>query len=260
MVFTGGLAREASKNRELLAQTIPGGIAMILSFFLNLAVAVILGSVIGFERQWRQRMAGLRTNALVSAGSALFALLSQDIVGVGDNQRIAAQVVSGVGFIGAGVIMRDGLSVRGLNTAATLWCSAAIGLLAGFGSPLKAAIGAFAVLGTNLLLRPVARRINAQPADAMTEQELHYQIRLVCREPDESHIRALILNAVTNSALTLRSIHSEELSGGEKVEVVARVQSSSYSHGLVEQILNRLSLEKGISAATWSLIKTDTAE
>jgi putative Mg2+ transporter-C (MgtC) family protein len=100
-------------------------------FALNLAAAFVLGSLIGAERQWRQRMAGLRTNALVATGAALFVILGMPTP---DNaMRVAAQVVSGIGFLGAGVIMREGLTVRGLNTAATLWCSAAVGTLSGSG-------------------------------------------------------------------------------------------------------------------------------
>ena len=224
-----------------------------LQFYSNLFVALILGAMIGLERQWRQRMAGLRTNALVSAGAALFAALSQDIQADGDHQRIAAQVVSGVGFLGAGVIMRDGLTVRGLNTAATLWCSAAVGSLAGFGSPLKATVGALAILATNIFLRPIAKKINAAPTDALTEQDFRYQIRVVCREPDESHIRALVLQAVSASTLVLRSIHSEDLNGSQRIEVTADVESQSKNNAIVEQVVSRLSLEKGVSAATWCL-------
>lgn len=91
----------------------------------------MLGAAVGIEQQWRQRMAGLRTNTLVSTGAALFVMLSVLIVGDSSPNRIVAQVVSGIGFFGAGVIMWDGHNVRGLNTAATLWCSAAIGTLAG---------------------------------------------------------------------------------------------------------------------------------
>ena len=221
------------------------------TFFSNLAIALSLGAVIGLERQWRQRMAGLRTNALVSAGAALFAALSQEIQADGDHQRIAAQVVSGVGFLGAGVIMRDGLNVRGLNTAATLWCSAAVGSLAGFGSPIKAAIGAVAILSTNIFLRPVAKKINSSPTDALTEQEYHYQIRVVCNEPQETHIRAFVLQAVSLSSLVLRSIHSEDLPGSLKVEVTASVESQTKNNILVEQVVSRMSLEKGVTAATW---------
>lgn len=223
------------------------------SFYSNLLIALILGAMIGLERQWRQRMAGLRTNALVSAGAALFAGLSQEITADGDHQRIAAQVVSGVGFLGAGVIMRDGLTIRGLNTAATLWCSAAIGSLAGFGSPLKASVGALAILATNVFLRPIAKKINSSPVDSSTEQEFRYQIKLVCREADEARIRALLLHSVNNNQLVLRSIHSEDLLGTQKVEVVADMESLSKTNNLVEQIVSRLSLDQGITAASWSI-------
>src|SRR5580658_28648 len=106
-----------------------------LQFCANLIVALVLGAVIGVERQWRQRMAGLRTNALVSLGAALFVLfglLMSRNPGIAPT-RIAAYVVSGVGFLGAGVILRDGVNVRGMNTAATIWCSSAVGVLAGGG-------------------------------------------------------------------------------------------------------------------------------
>jgi len=98
---------------------------------INLAVALGLSAVIGFERQWRNRLAGLRTNTLVSLGAATFVIFAAVVPGDASPTRVAAQVVSGIGFLGAGLIFREGLNVRGLNTAATLWCSAAIGALAG---------------------------------------------------------------------------------------------------------------------------------
>lgn len=101
-------------------------------YILNLVVAMCLGALIGAERQWRQRMAGLRTNALVATGAAVF-ILSSIETSPDSPGRIAAQVVSGIGFLGAGVIMREGMNIRGLNTAATLWCSAGIGVLCGLG-------------------------------------------------------------------------------------------------------------------------------
>ncbi len=131
-------------------------------FIVRLLAALALGAIIGAERQLRQRLAGLRTNALVAAGSALFVLvtaLSDDPEGTA---RIAAQVVSGIGFLGAGVIMREGLNVRGLNTAATLWCSAAVGVLSGLGQLVEASVGAIAILGANIVLRGMTQRINRQ--------------------------------------------------------------------------------------------------
>jgi putative Mg2+ transporter-C (MgtC) family protein len=97
-------------------------------FLLRLGAAVPGGALIGFERQWRSRGAGLRTNTLVAAGAAMFVLIAQMTprqTGY-DPTRITSYVVSGVGFLGAGVIISDGARVRGINTAATLWCAAAV--------------------------------------------------------------------------------------------------------------------------------------
>ena len=101
---------------------------------LNLSVAVLCGAVIGSERQVRQRMAGLRTNALVALGAAAFVTFSGLYPNEVSPTRVAAQIVSGIGFLGAGIIFRDGFNVHGLNTAATLWCSAAVGMMAGAGA------------------------------------------------------------------------------------------------------------------------------
>src|ERR1700761_2107979 len=115
---------------------------------LRLTVALLLGSAIGFERQWNQKMAGLRTNALVALGACGFVVFS-GLVGQGDPTRVAAQVVSGIGFLG------DGINVHGLNTAATLWCSAMVGTLAGAGHFAPSLLAAAFVIGTNLVLRPL---------------------------------------------------------------------------------------------------------
>jgi len=129
-------------------------------FIIRLLASLIFGSLIGFERQWRQRMASLRTNSLVAMGSAMFVMMGALLAGVDSQGRVAAYVVSGIGFLGGGVILRDGLNVRGLNTATTLWCTAAIGTLAGCGYLPLALAGTLGVLLTNVVLRPVAYRIN----------------------------------------------------------------------------------------------------
>src|SRR6202049_3812524 len=138
----------------------------------RLGLALVLGSAIGFERQWHQKMAGLRTNALVALGSSGFVVFSA-MVGQGDPTRIAAQIVTGIGFLGAGIILREGINVHGLNTAATLWCSAMVGTFAGAGfwAPSLAAAGF--VVATNLLLRPLVRRLNSRVMVA-GDVEAHY--------------------------------------------------------------------------------------
>ena len=132
-----------------------------VDFLTRLGVAALLGIAIGFERQWRQRAAGLHTSSLVSVGAALFALLD-GIINAGDATRIVAGVVTGVGFIAGGVILRSGLNVTGLNTAATMWATAAVGALAGFGLWPQATAGAVAIILLNLLLTPLADAINAR--------------------------------------------------------------------------------------------------
>jgi putative Mg2+ transporter-C (MgtC) family protein len=179
---------------------------------LNLAAALCLSAVIGFERQWRNRLAGLRTNTLVALGAATFVVFEQLFPNESSPTRVAAQVVSGIGFLGAGLIFREGLSVRGLNTAATLWCSAAIGVLAGAGYPLYAAIATGFVVFVNLLLRPIVSFINRQPLTA-TELEIAYLLSVTCRSPDEAHTRALLLQGLAGNALALRRLDSTDLEG-----------------------------------------------
>jgi len=217
---------------------------------LNLAFATLLGAGIGFERQWRQRMAGLRTNTLVAIGAASFVIFAGLIPGETSPTRMAARVVSGIGFLGAGIIFREGLHVTGLNTAATLWCSAAVGLLAGSGHAPEAALTTGFVILVNLLLRPLVKLINRQPI-MQSETDFHYRVRVVCRSPEEAHIRALLLQGTGNGQLSLRQLDSTDLEGNERVEVNAHLTAQSKSDGVLEQVVGRLSLEPTVSAASW---------
>jgi putative Mg2+ transporter-C (MgtC) family protein len=219
---------------------------------LNLVVALCLGAVIGFERQWRQRLAGLRTNTLVALGSANFVTFANLFPGDASPTRVAAQVVSGIGFLGAGIIFREGLNVRGLNTAATLWCSAAVGLLAGSGAHLQAVLVAALIVSVNLLLRPLVRFINRQP-ETFIETEARYDINAVCRGDSEAHIRALLLQGLSVSGLHLRGLDSSNIEGTDHVRVVAHATMEGRSDAQLEQIVGRLSLEPTVSAARWNL-------
>jgi putative Mg2+ transporter-C (MgtC) family protein len=150
------------------------GLTLNIGYFAaRAAVALVLGALVGLERQRRQRTAGLRTNALVALGAALFELFAVLLTGQAgvDPTRIAAYVVSGIGFLGAGVILRDGIHIRGINTAATIWCSAAVGVLAGAGYIPGAAIGTALILLAHLVLRPVAQRVDRLPASIDAEVE-----------------------------------------------------------------------------------------
>jgi putative Mg2+ transporter-C (MgtC) family protein len=220
----------------------------------RLGLALVLGSAIGFERQWHQKMAGLRTNALVALGSCGFVVFSA-MVGEGDPTRVAAQVVSGIGFLGAGIILREGINVHGLNTAATLWCSAMVGTFAGggFWAPSLAAAGF--VVATNLLLRPLVRRLNSRVMVA-GDVEAHYTVEITCKGAEEAHMRSLLLHALSQSGLGLRRIDSEDIPDTSKVAITAQAVAAKRNDAALEQIVGRLSLEPHVTAATWQVDRT----
>ena len=123
---------------------------------LRVLAALLTGFTIGFERQWRHKMAGLRTNILVALGACFYVILSVQLTQqTGDVTRIIGQVVTGIGFLGAGIIFREGANIHGLTTAATVWCSSAIGCMAGAGFFPESLLATLAVLVVNIMLVPV---------------------------------------------------------------------------------------------------------
>lgn len=223
-------------------------------FLLRVTAALILGALIGSERQLRQRMTGLRTNALVSTGACLFVLMTQSVPGIAhDASRIAAYVVSGIGFLGGGVIMRDGLNVRGLNTAATLWCTAAVGVLCSMGLLLEAAIGTLIILCANILLRELTRSINRQTLVPAAEAVQHYTVQITCLAQDEVQVRSLMLHSLGNSDLRLQSLQSEDIESSQRMMVSAEVLGKPNLTQQLENLVSRISLEKGVSAVRWQV-------
>jgi len=218
---------------------------------LNLAAALGLGAAIGFERQWRQRLAGLRTNSLVALGAAIFVTYSKIVFDDAGSARIAAQVVSGIGFLGAGVIFKEGLNVRGLNTAATLWCSAAVGLIAGEGYTAYATLSAALVLGTNLLLRPIVRAINRQPIES-AEDEHRYVVSIVCRAADVAEIRSLLVRKFSDVPdVTLGEVDAALVEDTDRVEVTATVTSFKRREIALETIVAGFNRLEGVVKAGW---------
>lgn len=183
-----------------------------VSLFALLSIG--LGALIGLERQLRARSAGIRTNALVSLGSCLFTTVGVYTLaaGTGDPTRVAAQVASGIGFLGAGVILKQGVSVSGLNTAATLWASAAVGTLCGSGMEAAAAIGATAIMLANMMLRPIGAAIDARRTAQSHEAEgIRYTLEVKCLRKDEQAIRALVFNALHQPGFIVQSIAASDL-------------------------------------------------
>jgi putative Mg2+ transporter-C (MgtC) family protein len=220
---------------------------------LNLLVAACLGAAIGLERQWRQRLAGLRTNTLVALGAAIFVTYSHVVSDDAGSARMAAQVVTGIGFLGAGVIFKEGLNVRGLNTAATLWCSAAVGLLAGEGFALYGLLAAVLVIGANTVLRPIVHAINRQPVDS-TEEEQHYLVTIDCRAARAADIRAELVREVAGVPdLRFSELDSAFVEDRGRVEVTATVTSHKRRELALEAIVGKFSEMDGVIRAAWRL-------
>lgn len=218
-------------------------------FAERIVVALLLGVAIGIERQWRQRMAGLRTNALVAVGAALFASISLLMNATANPTQVAAYVVSGIGFLAGAVIFKEGFSLRGLNTAATLWATAAVGTLSGSGFITEAAIGAAVIIAANVFLRPIVQRINRQPLD-QTELSQAYEVSVVSPSISEETVRALTLSQIRGTTLVLRSLESHDVDAA-RVQITATVITTSRADAKLERIVGRLSRDPTIVAASW---------
>jgi putative Mg2+ transporter-C (MgtC) family protein len=226
----------------------------IVRFIFDIGVAMLMGVAIGLERQIHQHVAGLRTNALVCVGAALFVSLSR-LMGDHDSPtRIASYIVSGIGFLGGGVILRDGLTVKGMNTAATLWCTAAVGTLAGAGFPLHSLIWTVTVLGLHLGLRPLGRRIDGRFQTAADVETL-YQIRVACRVAQEGVFRTILLRHVNAvPGMTIQRISTQDVGGDGQASIVADVYSLDRKDRALQDVMSRLNIEPDVRSVSWERI------
>ncbi len=229
----------------------PGAFAHTL---LAYGTAFALGTLIGLERQWRQRTAGLRTNVLVAVGAAAFSDLGFRLLGAEGATRIIAYVVSGIGFLGAGVILKDGTTIRGLNTAATLWCSAAVGTLSGSGMPAEAAaLGCF-VLAGNTLLRPLVNWVNRRPISSDVT-EAKYAVHVSCRTADVSDVRDLLDVELERASYPVREVRTLS-EGAGRVELAAVLVPSTAETEELDAVVAALQGSGLVLSATWSVEAT----
>jgi putative Mg2+ transporter-C (MgtC) family protein len=223
----------------------------LVTFTLKIGSALLMGMAIGLERQFRQHPAGMRTNALVCLGAALFVSLSFMATGNNDHTRVAGQVVSGIGFLGGGVILREGLNVRGMSTAATLWCSAAIGTLAGAGLVAEAAIGTAAILVIHLALRPLVRRIDTRLKQAV-QVDTVYRLRAVCESRESAVVRGVLLRHVnSHPAMTIQGISLQDGEQPGTTVVVAEIYSTERNDKYLNDLVSRICIEPSVSAVSW---------
>lgn len=224
----------------------PPSVTMQLSTLPRLLTALVLGASVGAERQWRHRSAGLRTNTLVCVGAAAFVNMGIAIApGV---TQVTAYVVSGVGFLGAGAIMKDGASVRGLNTAATLWCSAAVGACAGAGQLLNALFIAVLMLSVNSLLRPLSRYIDRRSL-AKVEAHTMYRIRVVCKTELLISAEFLLTRAIAQRALALHELRSEPIANTNTTLLQAVVEASTKDDQSMKLLLEDMREDSSVESA-----------
>jgi putative Mg2+ transporter-C (MgtC) family protein len=218
-------------------------------FFTRLGIATVLGLAIGFERQWRQRTAGLHTMTLVAVGSALFCAIPGLGGKVSDPWRVAAQVVTGIGFLAGGVILRQGLDVRGLTTAATLWATAAVGALVGSGFEWQGAVGAAVVVSVNAFVQPLASAISRIPRPASENFMTAYVLKVSCAVASQRSVRECIIAEVGKTSLTLTEMNTSPSVNGS-IDIVVNLSKPGRDDGVSERIRGEVAGLSGVSTAS----------
>jgi putative Mg2+ transporter-C (MgtC) family protein len=226
-----------------------------LDTLVSLTAAFVLGTLIGAERQYRQRTAGLRTNVLVAVGAAAFVDLAMHLTGAEGAVRVVAYVVSGIGFLGAGVIMKQGMDVRGLNTAATLWASAAVGSCAGADMVAQAVALTVFVIAGNTLLRPLVNAINRIPLNEQSSEATYYFKLAVTPEalPD---MRDRLVERLEAANYPVADVNVVEL-GDDLLEIVATLVSTAVNPNELNPVVVDLQHQAGVRHATWEVSTTD---
>jgi len=218
------------------------------AFVIRVLFALLFGSMIGLERQLTHHIAGLRTNALVSAGSALFMMVGSSLSEGDGYSRVAAQIITGIGFLGGGVILRDGLHIRGLTTAATLWCAAGVGALSGGGLIRQAATATAIIILTNVVLRPLSQRLGDEGGT-----EARYRLQLVCAREAENPVRDKIVQAASGNGF---EVTASEIDFSNEREVSLRAdlkcQSSKSS---ISKVADALSTLEGVRSFQWQKLE-----
>jgi len=218
---------------------------------VSLLVAFVFGTLIGAERQYRQRSAGLRTNVLVAVGAAAFVDLAERLTGADGAVRVISYVVSGIGFLGAGAIMKEGMNVRGLNTAATLWASAAVGACAGADMVAQSAAVTVFVLAGNTLLRPLVNAIDRSPLNEEAS-EANYEIIVTTNAERAADIREKLSEALEAASYPTRETKVIYRSD-ENVEVTAELVTLAAEPNELDAIIAELARLPGVSHATWNV-------
>jgi putative Mg2+ transporter-C (MgtC) family protein len=226
------------------------GLADFLDSLVSLFGAFVLGTLIGAERQYRQRGGGLRTHVLVAVGAATFVDIGMHLNGNAGATQIIAYVVSGVGFLGAGVIMKEGSNVWGLNTAATLWCSAAVGACAGADLAFEAVALTGFVLAGNTLLRPLVNAINRAPIDQGATEAI-YEVRVTTAADHLDEGRELLQSQLESTNYPFQNIEIIERER-DVIEIVATLVGTTVNPLELDGMISRIEHDPIVQGARWN--------
>lgn len=220
-----------------------------LDTIVSLSAALLFGLLIGAERQVRQRNAWLRTNVLVALAASGFVDLGMQVGGPNGTVRIAAYVVSGIGFLGAGAIMKEGMNVRGLNTAATLWCSAAVGACTGADLLAQAALlTAFTIIG-NTLLRPLVTAIERMPIAHRMMGTIH-EVKLIVEAEAVARVRERAADLLEETHLQLGDV-TEDVRADGRISLRATLFGTTQDRQVLEGIVAQIEDFDGVVRAVW---------
>lgn len=227
-------------------------------FSVHLLASAFLGAIIGLERQFTRHAAGIITTLLVCMGSYAFTSFSfLAINDGGDITRVASGIVQGIGFIGAGVIIREGGNIRGINTAATVWASGAVGILCCVRNLLYATIVALAIVFLHLALHPVSNEINKikryDKRESRRKQEAEYKISVVCPEDEELDVRKNIMSIIKHEpeALlhTLETVNTHD--GNNTKKIRAYITTKTDNDALIENLITQVGKNDKVISTGW---------
>lgn len=225
---------------------------------IRLLIAVGLGILIGAERQLTKHRTGILTNVIVCVGSfafTSFSYLSGD--GNSDVTRVAAQIVSGIGFLGAGVIISDGTKIKGINTAASIWASASVGILCCLDKWWFAALVAGTIVLAHLVIHPITEFITKKQEydkEKSDKRETFYRITIVCSEENADEIKKNIIEYFREiNDVLLRNLEMNDIDGGN-VKVRADISTKRKNNELVEHIITHVGKHENIISTGWKQI------
>lgn len=227
-----------------------------LDVLIRISLAIGCGLLIGLERQITGHLGGIKTNILISLGSCIFVLFSFLVGENVDKTRIAAQVVTGVGFLCSSVIMKNGVSVNGINTSATIWCTSAVGILCSLGMWRISILVTCLLILANLIFYPIAEKIPTL-RKFNDEEENNFLLSVRCDDSDIFNLRKYIVDILDETAFVLTGI---EINQNEKnynhqtnIELTLHY-SGKQDNSLMENIVTSLCKNEQIFGVNWKML------